>query len=122
MTRRSINFKDMLLKILKAPDEAEGYLKAALEMGDPKVFDRALQYVLEAHGIKPRVIDTATSERTTARKLADYQDRLLEMLKDPKEAIAYLNAALNDKDPEVFIIALQDVCDAQQTSIRRELS
>jgi probable addiction module antidote protein len=42
----------------------------------------------------------------------DFRDYLLENLKDPKEAVAYLNAALEDDDRRVFLLALRDVADA----------
>lgn len=38
-----------------------------------------------------------------------YEDYLLGSLKDPEEAKNYLNAALEDGDPSVFLLALQDV-------------
>ncbi len=41
-----------------------------------------------------------------------YQDDLLESLKEPAEAVEYLNAALHDGDPEVFLLALRDVAEA----------
>jgi probable addiction module antidote protein len=47
----------------------------------------------------------------TARSKS-YKDDLLESLNDPSEAIAYLNAALMDDDPEVFLLALRDVTEA----------
>ena len=47
------------------------------------------------------------------RKHKDYQEHLLEALKDHDEALAYLNAALADEDPRVFLLALKDVCEAQ---------
>ena len=61
-------------------------------------------------------------------KTRDYREHLLERLKDPKIAEAYLNEALNDEDPNVFLIALKDVADAnggmsklaQETSLNRE--
>jgi probable addiction module antidote protein len=37
----------------------------------------------------------------------------MKVLKKRKEAAAYLNAALEDGDPEVFLLALKDVADAQ---------
>ena len=37
----------------------------------------------------------------------DYREHLDEVLKDDAEAVAYLNAAL--EDPEVFLLALRDV-------------
>lgn len=49
--------------------------------------------------------------------LGDYQERLIESLKDPKEAEAYLNAALEDEDPQVFLMALRNVLEAQCGSL-----
>jgi len=45
-------------------------------------------------------------------KTTSYNERLLERLKDPKEAAAYLNAALEDADPRIFLVALKDVTEA----------
>ena len=42
----------------------------------------------------------------------NYRDELIEDLKDPSEAAEYLNAALEDEDPEVFLLALRDVAEA----------
>ena len=41
----------------------------------------------------------------------DYKEPLLEQLKDPKEAAAYLDAAL-EEDEESFLLALRDVAEA----------
>ena len=41
-----------------------------------------------------------------------YRDGLLKDLKDPGEAAAYLNAALEDGSQEIFMLALRDVADA----------
>ena len=41
-----------------------------------------------------------------------YKDSLLEDLMDPKEAAAYLTAALEDDMPEVFLLALRHVAEA----------
>jgi len=43
----------------------------------------------------------------------DYQDSLKKALKDPKEAEAYLNASLDENDPELFLLALRNVAEAQ---------
>jgi probable addiction module antidote protein len=43
----------------------------------------------------------------------DLQDYLHLKLQDKQEALAYLNAALNDEDKRVFLIALKDVLDAR---------
>src|SRR5437867_13294222 len=61
-------------------------------------------------------------------KSKNYQDSLIESLKDPNEAAEYLNAALEEGEPEVFLLALRDVVDsyggmgklATFTSLNRE--
>ncbi len=47
---------------------------------------------------------------------ASYYEGLLESLQDPEEATAYLNAALEDGDQEVFLLALRDVAEARGLS------
>jgi len=47
------------------------------------------------------------------RKSVPYQDYLIETLKDPKEAVGYLNAALEGGDIAEFLLALQNVVKAQ---------
>lgn len=42
-----------------------------------------------------------------------YRDSLLERLRDPAEAAAYLDAALEDEDSQVFLLALRDVAEAR---------
>src|ERR1035437_8941963 len=44
---------------------------------------------------------------------ASYDDLLMDMLKDEDRALAYLNAALDEPDPRVFLIALRNVTQAQ---------
>jgi probable addiction module antidote protein len=51
------------------------------------------------------------------RKHRDYEETLLEALKNPEEALAYLNAALIDEDQRVFLLALKDVLAAQGVNI-----
>ena len=41
-----------------------------------------------------------------------YDDYLIGSLKDPRRAAAYLNAALEDEDPRVFLLALRNVAEA----------
>jgi probable addiction module antidote protein len=61
-------------------------------------------------------------------KSRNYRNYLVESLKDPTEASEYLNAALEDGEPEVFLLALRDVVDsyggmgklAASTSLNRE--
>ena len=61
-------------------------------------------------------------------KSKSYQNHLIESLKDPTEAAEYLSVALEDGEPEVFLLALRDVVDsyggmgklAESTSLNRE--
>ena len=61
-------------------------------------------------------------------KSRSYRSDLLESLKDPVEAAEYLNAALEEGEPKVFLLALRDVVDsyggmsklAASTSLNRE--
>ena len=50
---------------------------------------------------------------TTQSKSISYQHYLISSLKDPKEAAGYLNAALEAGDINVFLLALQNVIQAQ---------
>ena len=45
-------------------------------------------------------------------KTRSYKSDLIKALTDPIEAQEYLNAALEDDDPEVFLLALKDVVEA----------
>ena len=47
------------------------------------------------------------------KKSVPYQDYLIETLKDPKEAVGYLNAALEGGDITEFLLAIQNVVKAQ---------
>lgn len=47
------------------------------------------------------------------KKTIDYHGYLIESLKDPEEAAAYLNAALEGGDFLVFLLALQNVVQAR---------
>jgi probable addiction module antidote protein len=56
-----------------------------------------------------------------------YVEILREWLEDPVQAAAYLDAALDDGDQEVFLLALRDVADArgftavaQESELNRE--
>ena len=42
-----------------------------------------------------------------------YHPDLIKALRDPREALEYLNSALEDGDPEGFLLALRDVAEAQ---------
>jgi len=45
-------------------------------------------------------------------KTTGYQKDLIEALKDPCEVAAYLNAAIEEGDREVFLLALRNVAEA----------
>lgn len=45
--------------------------------------------------------------------IRNYKEHLLQQLQDSEEAAAYLNAALHDDDPHVFLLALRDIAEAQ---------
>lgn len=58
---------------------------------------------------------------------ADYRDGLKVALMDPDESAAYLNAALEENDQEIFLLALHDIIEArgftrvaQDTLLNRE--
>lgn len=42
-----------------------------------------------------------------------YHAELIENLRNPDEAEEYLNAALEEEDPELFLVALRNVAEAQ---------
>ena len=47
-----------------------------------------------------------------AKTNTPYQKDLIEALKEPAEAAAYLNAAIEEGDREVFLLALRNVAEA----------
>jgi probable addiction module antidote protein len=48
-----------------------------------------------------------------AKPYKDYQAFLIESLKDPAEAAAYLTAALEEKDDAALLLALRNVAEAR---------
>ena len=46
------------------------------------------------------------------KRTKSYQDYLIKSLKDPDEAAEYLNAALQDGDSQIFLLALRNVAQA----------
>jgi probable addiction module antidote protein len=50
---------------------------------------------------------------TKMPRSVSYHDYLIRSLKDPKQAEGYLNAALEDGDARIFLIALRNVAEAQ---------
>jgi DNA-binding phage protein len=49
-----------------------------------------------------------------------YQAELLKALADPKEAAAYLNAALEEDSPELFLLALRNIAEARNLKKENE--
>ena len=47
---------------------------------------------------------------------AKYEDGLKTSLTNPDEAAAYLNAALEENDQEIFLLALRDIAEAHSFS------
>ena len=45
-------------------------------------------------------------------RTTEYQKDLIEALKDPVEAAAYLNAALEDGNKDTFLLALRNIAEA----------
>lgn len=57
----------------------------------------------------------------TGKLTKDHQKSLLETLKDPREAAEYLNAALEEGNNELFLLALKNVVKASGvTNIARK--
>jgi probable addiction module antidote protein len=50
------------------------------------------------------------------KKTTSYRNLLRENLQDPEYAAEYLNAAIEDGDEKVFLLALRDVADARGIS------
>src|SRR4051812_3663441 len=47
------------------------------------------------------------------KRATSYHDDLMKDLKDPREAVAYLNAALEEGDRKGFLLALRNVIEAR---------
>jgi probable addiction module antidote protein len=67
-TIKSTKYQDYLIEKLKSPEEAVGYLNAALEGGDISVFLLALQNVVKAQGGVSKIAQNANKSRTSLYK------------------------------------------------------
>ena len=65
---KKMSYQDYLIKSLKKPEEAMGYLNAALEGGDIHVFLMALQNVIQAHGGVSKLAEKTHKSRTSLYK------------------------------------------------------
>lgn len=51
------------------------------------------------------------------KKTKPYEGFLNEYLADPKDAVEYLNTAMEDEDPRVFLLALKHVAKAREGGV-----
>lgn len=65
---KSVSYQTYLIESLKNPEEAAGYLNAALEGGDIEVFLLALQNVIKARGGIAKVAEKSQKSRTSLYK------------------------------------------------------
>lgn len=65
---KSTSYQDYLLESLSEPEEAAGYLNAALEGGDINVFLLALQNVVKAQGGVSKLAEETHKSRTSLYK------------------------------------------------------
>jgi probable addiction module antidote protein len=68
----SVSYNDYLIESIKDPKEAAGYLNAALEGGDIKVFLLALQNVIKAQGVIAALSEKTHKSRTSLYKSISY--------------------------------------------------
>lgn len=61
---KSINYQDYLIESLKDPEEAAGYLNAALEGGDIRIFLVALRNVVQAQGGMAKLAEKVRAGRS----------------------------------------------------------
>lgn len=66
---------------------------------------------LESSGKSIKLLEQ--DKKVSMGRAIDYKEHLMNLLKDPEEAAAYLNAMLDDDDKEGFLLALRDVAEAQ---------
>lgn len=66
--KKSVSYQDYLIRSLKNPEEAVGYLNAALEGGDLEVFLLALQNVVQAQGGVSKLAEKSHKSRTSLYK------------------------------------------------------
>lgn len=59
-------------------------------------------------------------KKTNVKKhYRDYHEDLIASLKDPEEAFAYLNASLEEDDPQAFLMALRNVVEARTGGVAK---
>lgn len=65
---KSVDYKDYLIQSLKDPNEAAGYLNAALDDGDIDGFLEALRNVVEAYGGMKKLSEKSSKSRNSLYK------------------------------------------------------
>lgn len=70
MSKLSVNYKESLHERLTDPEYAAGYLDAALEDSDPRVFLLALRDVAEVHNISKVASEAGLKRESTYRILS----------------------------------------------------
>jgi hypothetical protein len=50
-------------------------------------------------------------------RATSYQEIRIKHLQDPEQAVAYLNAAIEEGDPDLFLLALKNVAEAQGSDL-----
>ncbi len=65
----AVKYHDSLIQALRDPEEASGYLNAALEEGDKDLFLVALRNVIEAQGGMTRLARAAKLNRVSLYKM-----------------------------------------------------
>jgi probable addiction module antidote protein len=95
---RSVSYHDYLIRSLKDPREAEGYLKAALEDEDPRVFLLALRNVAEARGGMSKVAAASKLNRESLyRMLSENGNPSLQSLRALLSSLGF-RLAVESKD------------------------
>lgn len=86
---KSISYQNYLINSLKNPEEAAGYLNAALKGGDIDVFLLALKNIIEAHGGVGKIAVKTQKSRTSLYKTLSKKGN--PHLKSIKELLTALN-------------------------------
>jgi probable addiction module antidote protein len=89
---KSIKYQDYLIESLQDPEEAVGYLNAALKEGDVAAFLLALQHVIQAQGGITKIADRTHKSRTSLYKVLSKQGN--PYLKSTNDLLAALNMRL----------------------------
>jgi probable addiction module antidote protein len=90
--KNSINYHEYLIDSLKNPKEAAGYLNAALEGGDIKVFLLALHNVIQAQGGITKISQHTHKSRTSLYKALSEKGN--PYLKSTNQILSALNMQL----------------------------